>query len=134
MSEENVDIVRDIYDAAGRRDADALFALYDPKVELDASRLGLADLDVYHGHDGLRRLFREFSETWGEIEYSYEELIDAGDDQVISVVTRHARGRASGADVQHPFALLWTLRNGRVVRVVWYLSREDALAAAGVTD
>ena len=56
MSEENVEIVRRVYDAAAQRDADGIFALYDPEVELDASRLGLADLDVYHGHDGLRSL------------------------------------------------------------------------------
>ena len=73
MSQENVEIVQRVYDAAGQRDADGIFALYDPEVELDASRLGLADRDVYHGHDGLRSLFRELSETWGEIEYSYEE-------------------------------------------------------------
>jgi ketosteroid isomerase-like protein len=132
MSEENVEIVRRVYDAADRRDGDAIFALYDPGVELDASQLGLADLNVYHGHDGLRSLFREFSETWGEIEYSYDELIDAGD-QVVAVVTRHARGRASGVEVERPFALVWTVREGKVVRVVWFLTREDAIEAAGLS-
>jgi ketosteroid isomerase-like protein len=133
MSRENVEIVRRVYDAAGRRDADAIFALYDPEVELDATRLGLVDLGIYHGHDGLQSLFGEFSETWGEIEYSYEELIDAGA-QVVSVVTRHARGRASGVEVERPFALLWTVREGKVVRVMWFLSREEALEAAGLSE
>jgi ketosteroid isomerase-like protein len=133
MSEENVEIVRRVYDAASRRDADAIFALYDPEVELDATGLGLVGLGVFHGHDGLRRLFREFSETWGEIEYSYEELIDAGA-QVVAVVTRHARGRASGVEVERPFALLWTIGEGKVVRVMWFLSREDALEAAGLSE
>ena len=133
MSEENVEIVRRVYDAAAQRDADGIFALYDPEVELDASRLGLADLDVYHGHDGLRSLFREFADTWGEIEYSYEELIDAGE-QVVAVVTRHARGRASGVAVERPFTLVWTVRAGKVVRVVWFLTREEALEAAGLSE
>jgi ketosteroid isomerase-like protein len=133
MSQENVQIVRRVYDAAGQRDADAIFALYDPEVELDVSRLGLADLNVYHGHDGLRSLFRELSETWGEIEYSYEELIDAGE-QVVALVTRHARGRASGVDVERPFTLVWTVREGKVVRVVWFLDRDQALQAAGLSE
>jgi ketosteroid isomerase-like protein len=117
MSEENVEIIRRVYDAAARRDAETVLALYDAEVELDVSRLGLADLNVYHGHDGLRSLFREWNEIWGKIEYDYEELIDAGE-HVVSVVTRHARGRASRAEVERQFALVWTLREAKVVRVV----------------
>jgi ketosteroid isomerase-like protein len=137
MSQENVEIVRRVYEAAARRDAATVFALYDPEVELDASRIGVSQhpsgADSYHGHDGLRDLFREWHEAWGKIEYGYEELIDAGE-QVIAVVTRHARGRASGVDVERPFAILWTLRDGRVVRVVWFLTREEALEAARLSE
>jgi ketosteroid isomerase-like protein len=136
MSEENVEIVRRIYEAAASRDAGTVMALYDPQVELDASRIGVSNRpagggDVFQGHEGLRSLFREWHEAWGKIEYDYEELIDAGE-QVIAVVTRHARGRASGVEVERPFALLWTIREDKVVRVVWYLSREEALEAAGL--
>jgi ketosteroid isomerase-like protein len=135
MSEENVEIVRRVYEAAASRDAATVLSLYDPKVELDASALGLAGIggDILRGHEGLRNLFREWHEAWGKIEYGYEELIDAGE-QVISVVTRHARGRASGVEVERPFALLWTLREGKVIRVVWFLDRAEALEAAGLSE
>ena len=129
MSQENVEVVRRVYEAAGNRDTETVFDLYDPEVVLDASRLGMF-AEPYHGHDGLRSMFRHWHDAWGEIEYSYDELLDAGD-QVISVVTRHARGRGSGAEVDRHFALLWSVNNGRVVRVVWYLSRAEALEAAG---
>lgn len=132
MPEDNVDLVRRVYEAAANRNASEVFDLYDEQVELDASRLGMFS-EVFRGHDGLRKLFRDWHEAWGEIEYSYEELIDAGEDTVISVVRRHARGRASGVDVEHPFALLWTVRDGRVVRVEWYLSRAEAFEAAGLS-
>jgi ketosteroid isomerase-like protein len=136
MAEANVEVVRRVYEAAARRDAATVLALYDKDVELDASRIGVSNhpsgRDTYHGHDGLRELFREWHEAWGKIEYGYDELIEAGE-QVIAVVTRHARGRASGVEVERPFALLWTLHDGRVVRLVWFLSREDALEAAGLS-
>jgi ketosteroid isomerase-like protein len=96
-----VEVVRRVYEAAARRDPATVLALYDPEVELDPSRLqavGLFDR-VYHGHDGLRSFFREWHEAWEGIEYDYDELIDAGE-RVISVVTRHGRGRASGAEVE----------------------------------
>jgi uncharacterized protein len=135
MSEESLDIVRQVYEAAARRDTATIFTLYDPEVELDASALSVEGRggDVFRGHEGLRSLFGEWHESWGEIVYDYEELIDAGN-QVISVVTRHAQGRASGAEVERPFALLWTIREGKVIRVVWFLDRNEALKSAERTE
>lgn len=136
MSRENVETVRRIYEAAARRDAEAVLTLYDPEVELDGTRLRVVGPGggVYHGHEGVRRFFRQWHEAWERIEYDYEELIDAGDEQVIAVVTRRGRGRASGAEVELHVALLWTLREGKVVRVVWFPARADALEAAGISE
>ena len=128
-----MEIVRQVYEAAAGRDAASIFALYDPDVELDATRLGVGDLGVYRGHGGLRSLFGTLHEVWGELEYDYEELIDAGQ-HVVAVVTRHARGRASGVDVETPLAVLWTVHEGKVVKVVWFATREDALEAAGLSE
>ena len=134
MSQENVEIVRQVYEAAAGHDTTRIFALYDPDVELDASRIeAVWASGVYRGHQGLRDFFREWNEAWEGVDYSYEELIDAGD-QVVSIVTRHARGRASGIEVERPFALVWTVRDGKVVRVVWFLARAEALEAAGLSE
>ena len=133
MSKENVEIVRRVYEAAGGRDAASILALYDPDVDLDATRMGVGDLGVYHGHEGLRSLFREFREVWGEINFDYEELIDAGE-RVISVVTRHVHGQASGVALDQRFSLVWTLRGGKVARVVWFRTRAEALEAAGLSE
>jgi ketosteroid isomerase-like protein len=133
VSRENVEIVRRVYDAAGRRDVTAVLALYDPGVELDNTRLQIVGGagGVFHGHEGLRRFFREWHEVWGNIEYDYDELIDVSDDKVVSLVTRRGRGRGSGAGVELRVALVWELRAGKVVRVVWFPTRDDALEAAG---
>jgi ketosteroid isomerase-like protein len=133
MSEENVEIVRQVYEAAAGRDAASIFALYDPDVQLDATRLGVGDLGVYRGHGGLRSLFGGLHEVWGELEYDYEELIDAGE-HVVAVVKRHARGKASGVDIETPLAVLWTVREGKVVKVVWFSTRENALEAAALSE
>jgi hypothetical protein len=87
---------------------------------------------IHHGHEGLRGLFRDWHEAWGNIEYSYEELIDAGD-HVISVVTRHARTPERRRGREAVRASL-DVRDEKVVKVVWFLSRADALDAAGVQD
>jgi ketosteroid isomerase-like protein len=135
MSQENVEIVRRVYDAAARRDSAAVLALYDPEVELDPSRLfaGVMGRGVYRGHAGVRSFFREWHDAWEHVEYDFDELIDAGE-QVISVVTRHSRGRASGVEVAAHAALVWTLREDKVVRVVWFLSVEEALKALELAE
>jgi ketosteroid isomerase-like protein len=63
-----------------------------------------------------------------------EELIDAGD-RVGSVSTARAIGRASGLDVARSnHAAVWTIREGQIVRMVWYPSRAAALEAVGLSE
>ena len=136
MSEENVEIVRRIYEAVEHGEADTVLALYDPKIEWVFARSPFRRMfkhDVYRGYDGLRDFVRErYEDAWEEIEDDLIELIDAGD-QVISVVSTHGRGRASGAEVEAVHAGLWTVRAGRVIRIEW-MTRKEALEAVGLSD
>jgi ketosteroid isomerase-like protein len=132
MSEGNVEIVRCVYEAAARRDGTAVFDAYDPDVEVDASRLELGGLignPVRRGHDGARSFFRDLHDAFENLHYDLSELIDAGEDHVVSVVTRRGRGRTSGIEVEMTVALLWTLDYGKVRRIVWYPTREEAVQA-----
>jgi ketosteroid isomerase-like protein len=97
MSQENVEIVRQVFDAAARRDSASVLALYDPEVEWDNSRSGgegLMATGVYRGHDGLREWFREWSGPWANLDYRVGELIDGGEN-VIAAATMTGRGQAS---------------------------------------
>ena len=135
MSQENVEIVRRVYEAAAQRDSETVLSLYDPEVELDNRRLEIVGTaGVYHGHEGLRKFFGIWHEAWESIDYDVDELTDVGDDEVVAVVTRRGRGRSSGAEVDFHVALLWTVRDGKVTRVVWFPTREEALDAAGVEE
>jgi ketosteroid isomerase-like protein len=137
MSEENVEVVRRVYEAGTRGDSDAVFALYDPEVVVDGSQSPYADLGiggVYRGHEGLRSFFRQYFEPWESVEDDYEELIDAGE-HVVSVGSSRARGRASGAEVEsRPQYGVWTIRDGKVFRVAWFTTREAALEVTGLSE
>jgi len=134
MSQETVEVVRRIYDAARRRDAEAVYGLYDPEVELDNSRLGFVEGGVFQGHDGLRNFFRNWHDAWEGIDYDFDELIDAGQGRVLAVVTRRGRGRLSGADVRWRLALVWTVHGGKVTRLVWFPSPEEAFETVGLSE
>jgi ketosteroid isomerase-like protein len=131
MPQDNVEIVRAVYEAAARRDAASVLALYDPAVELDASAIALGGLvgqPVRHGHEGVRSFFRELHEAYENLTYDLEELIPVGD-RVISFVTRRGRGRLSRVEVEMSFAIAWTVRHGRIVKLEWFASREQAREA-----
>jgi ketosteroid isomerase-like protein len=136
MSQENVEVVRRIYDAVARGDSETVLSLYDPDIEWDMSRGAFGDIGggrVYRGHDGLRSFFREQWEAWDRWQDHPEELIDA-DTHVVSVVRSRARGRTSEAEVESVHAAVWTLRQEKVVRVDWLPTREEALEAVGLRE
>jgi ketosteroid isomerase-like protein len=138
MSRENVEVVRQVYEAAARRDAASVMSLYDPAIEWDGSRLAwdgvMPGTAHFHGHDQLRELFRLYYEMWERFEDEAEELLDVGE-HVISVVKSRGRGRASGAEVEWSgMTGVWTVRDGKVLRVVWFPSREEALEAVGLRE
>ena len=135
MSRENVEIVRRVYDAVARRDAETVRALYDPEVEWDTSRLASEGMGtgLYRGLSGIRTFLRQWNEAWEDSSFDLEELIEAGE-EVVSVVTRKGRGRASGIEVQAPGAVVWTIRGGKIVRVVLFPTRAEALKAAGLSE
>jgi ketosteroid isomerase-like protein len=134
MSRENVQLVRRVYEAIARGDSDSVLAAYDPEIELDFSRTeGVTVLTqgIYIGHEGLRTADREWHEVWVSLDFECDELIDAGE-QVVAVVTVRGRGRESGAEAEMVLYGVWTIDNGKIVRVEWHPTREQALEAAGL--
>jgi ketosteroid isomerase-like protein len=137
VSDENVEVVRRIYEAEARHDAEGVLELYDSEIELDNSRSPVGDFAgtvgrSFRGRTEVQAAFRDWYEAWEKVESQVEELIDAGEEHVVSVFTYRARGRTSGAEVEFAhMAGLWRLRDGKVIRVEFLPSREDALEAAG---
>lgn len=134
MSQQNVRIVREAFDLTARRDA-SVFDAYDPEVEMDFSASPFADFMTtsprLQGLGEVRSTFRDWYDAFEDVESILDELIDAGE-HVVVVFTYRGRGRASGAEVEWTqMAGLWTFREGKVVRVAWFRTREAALEAAG---
>jgi len=138
MSEKQVEIVREVFEAVGRHDASGVLALYDPEVEINFSPGTLADrigeAGTWSGHAGLRAFDQELRQAFEAFETNCEELIDAGN-AVVSVSRYRARGRRSGLEIDGPPQFgVWTLSESRITRVDWFNDREDALEAAGVAE
>jgi ketosteroid isomerase-like protein len=136
MSEEIVEIVRRLFEAAGRHDMATVYSLYDPQIEWDASRISRGTMTgrVVHGQADLQKWLREWYGAWEDIHDDLEELIEASEDEVISVMTQRGRGPGSGAPVERRLATIWTTREGRIIRAKWFPTRAEALKAAGLRE
>jgi ketosteroid isomerase-like protein len=81
----------------------------------------------------VRKNQERWSEAWKDSETTVDEVIGVGD-RVFVAARFRGRGRASGAEVQGRHFEVYTLRNGKVLRVDEYADREEALEAAGLSE
>jgi len=138
MSRENIEIVRRLLDAHEKQDFETVYAIYDPQIVWRIGRIEqLTSVGIepaYVGHDGVRTFWREWLNTWETVSFEYEEFIDAGD-RVIVVLSQRMRGRTSGAEVDmRSYVQMWTVRDGRIVEMELFESREEALRAVGLEE
>jgi ketosteroid isomerase-like protein len=136
VSQENVEIVRGIYEAVARRDAAAPFAVYAEDIVWDVSnsrRATIMDSVAYHGHEGVRKFWEEAVSAFGTVDLDVDEVIDAGD-RVVALIREHEIGRTSGVPVDTRHVAVWTLADGKVVRMQIFDDREQALKAVGLVE
>jgi ketosteroid isomerase-like protein len=131
MSEEKVQLAREAVKAWNRRDADWLIANSVPDVEFIPAVAGGVEGQgrVVHRADGFRDFFSDLDETWERFEIEPEEFREVGE-AVISICHVHARGRASGLELDQPIAMVSWFRDGKFARARSFLDVGEALEAA----
>jgi ketosteroid isomerase-like protein len=136
MSQEDVEIMRRGYagfSGSGTPDVDRLIEFLDPEIEWRGPKEFPDLAEPRFGHEGVAEYMAKLNEAFDEYRMSPEEFIDAGDNRVLVFSREGGRGKGSQADVEtHPTAHLWTLRDGKAVRMQSYWERSDALEAAGL--
>jgi ketosteroid isomerase-like protein len=137
MSQENVELVRRLYEAHERGDFTAVFAAYNPEIEWHAPGLASPELGfdpVYVGHEGVRTFWRLWLSAWETTSFEYHEFIDAGE-HVVVVQSQRNRGRTSGIELEwNSYAQVWTVQEAKVVRMEFFPTRAEALEAVGLSE
>jgi ketosteroid isomerase-like protein len=132
MSQENVEMVKAFTRLFESGDRDRWRSYFDPNVAWDTSATTMPSAGIYHGYEGVEAFFREWLGTWSDYEIEPREFIDAGDSVVI-VFRQRGVGRISGVRAEHDFFGVYDIADLRVIRYRQYESREEALAAAGLS-
>jgi ketosteroid isomerase-like protein len=131
MSQENVELAYRAAEAFNRRDLDAFLALMDDDVEI-ASRIVVIEGGL-RGHDGARRWWQNWLDTWPDYKVEVVEVRDAGD---VTLAALRALGHGAGSEV--PFEdTAWQLGRWRARKcIAWriFTDRAEALEAAGLSE
>jgi ketosteroid isomerase-like protein len=94
---------------------------------------GQTRLGPFYGVDGLAAGWRDWLEPWESYEIRAEEFLDAGD-RVVAFVQARGRTQRDGVAVEHSPAAVWTLLDGKVSAIEFYLDRREALKAVGLAE
>ena len=131
--------MRQVCEAANRRDFELQFVFFDPEIELkfDESPVdGFVPPDlrgVNRGHEAYRRVWEAMIETMEDFRIELDDVIDFGD-RLLNTGRFMGHGSASGAPVSQTLFQVFTLRRGFVIRQDEFVDRDKALEAAGLSE
>ena len=133
MSQENVEVVRAGFELWRDGRMGEWIETLDAGFEWDISAHPLPDFpdrgrgEAFVGHMG------DYVSGWTDYEASSKELIDRGDDVVVIM---HERARMPDSDtmLDRDLPNVWTVRDGRAVRLRVFKTRAEALEATGLSE
>jgi ketosteroid isomerase-like protein len=136
MSEKNVERLRSLYDEWAKGNLWALRDIADPDMEWEWSE-AMANLAggprLYRGLDEIGATTLDWISAWDFYWMTADEFVEAGDDVVV-FMRLHARMAETDRVVEERLGAVWTLRDGRAVRVRYYDHWAEALEAVGLRE
>jgi ketosteroid isomerase-like protein len=144
MSQENVELVLSLYEAPDvdyaqvvRDDslwggqAEALAPFIHPDCECVMYAFG--GEKRYAGLDGLRAFLLDWTAPWATYRFENEKAIDLGE-RVLMLNRDRGLREGSTQEVEGRIAAVFTIRDGKVVRIDAYPTRDEALEAVGLSE
>jgi ketosteroid isomerase-like protein len=136
VSEADIAVIRDQYEATNRRDFARVMDLYSEDVVLRAPRVeGVQNPGIYEGKQAVGEWFGDWFRTFAS-DYRFEiQVIRELEGGLIFLFATHGgRGRLSGAEVHTENAYLYRVREGKIAEVGFFATQEDALEAAALPE
>jgi ketosteroid isomerase-like protein len=134
MSEENVGAVQAALNAFARDGLDGFAEFWTDDIDHRAVEGALDDRGPMRGKDAVRDYVQDWLDTFNDFTAEAIEVIDAGDDKVIAVLRASGRAKLSGVETDLTYAVIYTIRDGKIARGREYWTKEQALEAAGLRE
>ena len=121
------------FEAWNRRDVDGWLDDTAPDFEWSPASPAAVERNVYRGEEEVRQAFAEIWEIWEVFRLEESEIRDLGG-SLVWLGHVHARGRTSHVELDHEFAAHILLRDDEAIRSEGFLTWQEALEAAGLSE
>ena len=103
-----------------------------PEFELHQASSIVDTAGVFRGPDAMRDSLNELRESFEDLTFDAEQVLNAPGGEVVVLVHARGRGIGSGVEIDNHVAWVWTFRDGKAVRLVIYEDPAEAFAAVGL--
>jgi len=143
MSQENVESLRAFLEPWGReawtpeawQQGDVIdMSFLDPDVIYEDANLPDHIGEVYRGHEGIVRAAKRWIEPFEWLRVELEQIMDAGDDRLVSIHRGRSKARHTGIEFDEPVAYVWTFRDGKITHFQSFREPDEAIEAAGLRN
>jgi ketosteroid isomerase-like protein len=131
MSEENVEAVKNWFAAMAEGDLGA--GMWDADLIVDNTP-EFPVTGPYRGYDGLQRWWSDLTEVIDGARIELDEATRLDRDKVLTIQRLVGNMTHTRIPLDARWAAIWIVRAGKLCRVSGYLTREEALKAAGLSE
>ena len=131
MGDQNVEIIKSMYEAFSRRDIPAILSNMDPGITFTVpGTQAVAMAGVRKGRTEVEKFFKDLASRQEFTKFEPREFIADGD-RVVALVRLEGRAQTHNRSFETDSAMVWTLRNGKVTAFQEYMDTENLAAAGG---
>jgi uncharacterized protein len=126
MPPGNAELIRPIYEEWGRGNWRSRFDIYHPNMEWGWSDEFPGLAGVYEDRLDPNPRLRTWLSEWDHWRAVADDYLELGN-HVIVLASYHGRGKGSGVEIHQEGAHVFELRDGKVVRLEIFATREKAI-------
>jgi ketosteroid isomerase-like protein len=134
MESPNVEVVRLQFEALEQDGVDAAARFWHPEIEWRAVEGAVDDVGVISGRDAMRRYYQDWLDMVDDLHGGIDEVIHDSGETLVAVLFNSGRGRGSSVPIRGRYTVVYTIRDGLIVRGREYQTPAQGLAAAGLLD
>ena len=134
MSQQNMNVVRTVYDALAKGDVPTVMQAMDPQIVWkEAENFPYADGNPYVGPDAVvEGVLKRLAAEWDYFNVKVDEMLDAGD-SVVALGRYEAKNKSTDAEINAQFAHVWKLNDGKASSFQQYADTAQVRSAVGVS-
>ena len=115
----NVELIKNLYQAFAAGDIPAVLQSFDENIEWTEAE-GFPYGGTYRGHQAIvENVFMKLATEWDDYRVEPDEFLDTGD-KIVALGNYSGAYKATGKTMRVPFAHVWTVRDGKLIKFVQY--------------